>query len=139
MAYINSLSKLNSINYEVKVSSSTDKENGKDKKVEEKEVVQVEDNSSDKKLENIIKRLKSIALQLGLTVTDTENIESIIQKIQNRIDELQEDYKNNSNYNIIKSEFEAVKLEYRNITAGQISFINEMDIMAKSNRAVLGI
>ncbi len=139
MVYINSISGFNSLNYEVKVSSSTEKEKKEESKVEEKEIKKTETSGADKNLENIFTKLKFIASQLGISVSDNEYIESIIQKIQLRLNELQEEYQNNSDYNAIKSEFETTVLEYRGLSQGQTSSLSGLDILGKSNKSVLGL
>ena len=94
--------------------------------------------SSQSREEKLYARLKLLAGRIGLTVSQQERISAIISKIEIRIKEL-EKQKNNSDFNAIKSEFEAIKMQYNSFLKGESPLLTGMDILGKSNRAVIGL
>ncbi len=93
--------------------------------------------SEDKKLENLYKRLKALALELGIVINENQKIPDILDKIHNKITELENKTKgSNSDFNAIKSEYESVKLSFNNIIAGKSPLLSEMDVLSQNNRAV---
>ncbi len=89
----------------------------------------------DLRLEKLYKRLKALCLKLGISISEEEKISNVLNKINAKITQLEQD-KNNSDINAVKSEYEMIKLEYQNITTGQSSLLTGMDILSKNNRAI---
>ena len=86
----------------------------------------------------LLQRLKAIAIKLGIVVSESDTISSLISKIQKRIKELEEKDSNNSDLNAIKSEFESIKQAYKNLLTGNDSLVCGMEMLAQSNKASLG-
>ena len=91
------------------------------------------------KEESLFIRIKNLARKLGISVSENENIETIFVKIEKKLEEIEKNNNNNSNINVLRSEFEMLKQEFKNITTGEASILNAMDMMAQSNRAAFGI
>ncbi len=106
------------------------------KKSEKTEVIIV--SSSGSQEEKLFERIKNLARKLGINVSKNENIETIFVKIEERLKELEEN-SNNSNINVLRSELEILKNEFKNITTGESSILSAMDLLAQSTRAELGI
>lgn len=106
------------------------------KKSEKTEVIVVSTSGSQE--EKLFERIKNLARKLGINVSKNENIETIFVKIEERLKELEEN-SNNSNINVLRSELEILKNEFKNITTGESSILSAMDLLAQSTRAELGI
>ncbi len=104
-----------------------------------REAAEAHKSSSPTREEKLFMRLKLLAGRLGITVTEQERISEIISKIQKRISELEKQKNNNSDFNAIKSEFEAIKSQYNSLLKGDSPLLTGMDILGKSNRAVIGL
>lgn len=106
------------------------------KKSEKTEVIIVSGSGSQE--EKLFERIKNLARKLGINVSKSENIETIFIKIEERLKELEEN-NNNSNINVLRSELDILKNEFKNITTGESSVLSAMDLLSKSTRAELGI
>ena len=106
------------------------------KKSEKTEVIIVSGSGSQE--EKLFERIKNLARKLGINVSKSENIETIFIKIEERLKELEEN-NNNSNINVLRSELDILKNEFKNITTGESSVLSAMDLLSKSTRADLGI
>ena len=139
MSLINSVSGIyiNSIQIVKNKSVSNDEK----KKDREKEVQQEANNINIQESweEKLFERLKAIALKLGITVNNSDSIGELIAKIQRKLKELEQEDKNNSNLNAIKSEFESIKQAFQSLLNGDNSLVSGMDILSQSNRAAIGI
>ena len=115
--------------------------NDEKKKDREKEVQQEANNINIQESweEKLFERLKAIALKLGITVNNSDSIGELIAKIQRKLKELEQEDKNNSNLNAIKSEFESIKQAFQSLLNGDNSLVSGMDILSQSNRAAIGI
>ncbi|MCD7780089.1 MAG: hypothetical protein LUH05_05400 [Candidatus Gastranaerophilales bacterium] len=82
--------------------------------------------------------LKSLANKIGITINQNENIESIFDKISEKLDEFKEN-SYNTNFNVFQSEYEMLKLQFKNMNSGESSILSALDMMSQSNRAALGI
>ena len=109
------------------------------KKVTSEEIQQVNKLSNDDlRLQKLLERLKSLAVKLGITVNASERVETILQKINQKLTEL-ENVKNNPNLNVFRSEYEVIKNEYKSIVNGDPTLLTGLDILSRSNKAVMGI
>ena len=105
------------------------------KKSEKTDSTQIESGSQEEKLYN---RIKNLARKIGIDVSKNENIETIFTKIDEKLNALEEN-SNNSNINVLRSELEILKNEFKNITTGESSILSAMDLLSQSTRAELGI
>ncbi len=106
------------------------------KKSEKTEVIVVSTSGSQE--EKLFERIKNLARKLGINVSKNENIETIFTKIDEKLNALEEN-SNNSNINVLRSELEILKNEFKNITTGESSILSAMDLLSQSTRAELGI
>lgn len=117
--------------------SSNEKSNKHIEKQEKNETNNV--NFEESRENKLFQRLKAIAIKLGIIVSESDTISKLISKIQKRIKELEEKNNNNSDLNAIKSEFESIKLAYKNLLTGGDSLVCGMEMLSQSNKAAIGI
>lgn len=100
------------------------------------------DNSNETKStsqeEKLYERIKNLADKIGINVNQNENINSIFSRIEAKFNEIKEN-SYNSNYNILKSEFEMIQQQFKDITTGESSILSAMDMISQNNRSTLGI
>lgn len=100
------------------------------------------DNSNETKSksqeEKLYERIKNLADKIGINVNQNENINSIFSRIEAKFNEIKEN-SYNSNYNILKSEFEMIQQQFKDITSGESSILSAMDMISQNNRSTLGI
>lgn len=97
-----------------------------------------EETNSTSKEEKLYDRIKNLADKIGININQNENINSIFSRIEAKFDEIK-DGSYNSNYNILKSEFEMIQQQFKDITTGESSILSAMDMISQNNRATLGI
>lgn len=107
-----------------------------------KKKVEKADNSNETKStsqeEKLYERIKNLADKIGINVNQNENINSIFSRIEAKFNEIKEN-SYNSNYNILKSEFEMIQQQFKDITTGESSILSAMDMISQNNRSTLGI
>ena len=129
------IDKLKELNIDVsKVSSETEAK----RLIDEAEEEQTEAASEQTDAEILYDDIKSLGRQLGLEFTQNENIQDIFDEISLTLDEFEEN-SYNSNFNIIRSELDILKREFKFLYSGDSSMLSAMDILSNNNRAVLGI
>ena len=106
-------------------------ENGK--AVEEKE-----DKSTDSAFEKLYRRLQALAIKLGISISKTESIPSILARIKAQIAKLEKE-NNNPTLNAIKSEYDSINQEYLSLISGESGIMSGLEILSINNRASLGI
>lgn len=89
--------------------------------------------------ESLYIRIKNLARKLGINVSENENISNIFGKIEDKLEAIEKNNSNNSNINVLRSEFEMLEQEFKNITTGESSLLSAMDMLSQSNRLALGI
>ena len=104
----------------------------------EQEEAEKENNQNTSEQENFYTRLKSLARKIGITVNQNEDFESVFSKLSSKIDDLKGDGYG-SGYNILKSEYEMLKLQYDSEIKGGSSLLSALDILGKSNRMNIGL
>ena len=129
------IDKLKELNIDVsKVSSETEAK----RLIDEAEEEQTEAASEQTDAEILYDDIKSLGRKLGLEFTQNENIQDIFDEISLTLDEFEEN-SYNSNFNIIRSELDILKREFKFLYSGDSSMLSAMDILSNNNRAVLGI
>lgn len=88
--------------------------------------------------EKLYERIKNLAQKIGINVNQNENINSIFSRIEAKFSEIKEN-SYNSNFNILKSEFEMIQQQFKDITSGESSILSAMDMISQNNRSTLGI
>ena len=83
-------------------------------------------------------RVKSLARKLGLNVSQNEDFEKIFNKMSTKINNLKGDGYG-SNYNVVKSEYETLKLQYNSEIKGGSSLLSALDILGQSNKLSIGL
>lgn len=100
------------------------------------------DNSNETKStsqeEKLYERIKNLAQKIGINVNQNENINSIFSRIEAKFNEIK-DTSYNSNFNVLKSEFEMIQQQFKDITSGESSILSAMDMISQNNRYTLGI
>ncbi len=88
--------------------------------------------------ENIYSRLKNLAEKVGLGINQNEDFEKIFSRLSAKIDNLKgSGY--NSDYNVIKSEYETLKLRYNSEIKGGASLLSALDILGMTNKTGIGL
>lgn len=109
---------------------------------EAKKKAEKADNSNETKStsqeEKLYERIKNLAQKIGINVNQNENINSIFSRIEAKFSEIKEN-SYNSNFNILKSEFEMIQQQFKDITSGESSILSAMDMISQNNRSTLGI
>lgn len=109
---------------------------------EAKKKAEKTDNSNETKStsqeEKLYERIKNLAQKIGINVNQNENINSIFSRIEAKFSEIK-DNSYNSNFNILKSEFEMIQQQFKDITSGESSILSAMDMISQNNRSTLGI
>ena len=135
-----SIRKLKSLGIDIKSISSEEEAKRVIEKKEHSDNVNETSNKSytETSEDKLYNRLKTLAEKLGIAVSKNEKISVIFDKINEKITELEKNG-NNSNINVIKSEYEMIKQEYRSIVNSDSTLLTGMDILSQRNRAILGI
>ena len=108
-------------------------------KTEEKDnTKETEQPQTDPRLEKIYQRLFTLSDKIDVPISKTEKIETILTKIRAKIDMFEEN-NNNANISVISSEYDSIKYTYETITQAKSSLLTGMDILGKTNKAVMGI
>lgn len=109
---------------------------------EAKKKAEKTDNSNETKStsqeEKLYERIKNLAQKIGINVNQNENINSIFSRIEAKFNEIK-DTSYNSNFNVLKSEFEMIQQQFKDITSGESSILSAMDMISQNNRYTLGI
>ncbi len=85
--------------------------------------------------DDLYSRVKDLADKLGIQVSKNDDFDSTFSKLSSKIDVLKGDG-NGSDYNVIKSEYETLKLQYE---SGSSSTMNALDLLGQSNRIGAGL
>lgn len=88
--------------------------------------------------EDLYNDIKNLGRKLGLEFVQSENIQDVFDKISTKLDEFSEG-PINSNVDILRSELDVLKREFKFLYSGDSSMLSAMDILAQNKRAVLGI
>lgn len=129
------IDKLKELNIDVnKVSSETEAK----RLIDEAESEKTEAASEQTDAERLYDDIKSLGRKLGLEFTQNENIQDIFDEILLTLDEFEEN-SYNSNFNILRSELDILKRDFKFLYSGDSSMLSAMDILSNNNRAVLGI
>ncbi len=109
---------------------------------EAKKKAEKTDNSNETKStsqeEKLYERIKNLAQKIGINVNQNENINSIFSRIEAKFNEIK-DTSYNSNFNVLKSEFEMIQQQFKDITSGESSILSAMDMISQNNIYTLGI
>lgn len=92
---------------------------------------------TDERFDKIYQRLKTLSMHLGVSMSQTEKIETVLSKIQARI-ALFSQY-NNSNINAARSEYDSIKYTYETLTSSKSNLFTGLDILGKTNKVLVGM
>lgn len=104
----------------------------------EKEEAEKQSSKDNAQQESLYDRVKSLARKLGLNVSQNEDFEKIFNKMSAKIENLKGDGYG-SNYNVVKSEYETLKLQYNSEIKGGSSLLSALDILGQSNKLSIGL
>ncbi len=97
-----------------------------------------EDKTKNSEAENLYNDIKNLGRKVGINVSKNENIEDILDKISQRLEEFEEN-SYNSNLNVFQSELDILERQFKNLYSGESSILSAMDMLSQNKRAVLGI
>lgn len=95
-------------------------------------------NKADARFEKIYQRIRTLATRLDISVSSSEKVETVLNKIDAKISMLEEN-NNNANISAVRSEYDSIKYTYETLTSVRANLFTGLDILGKTNRVVMGI